>query len=204
MRHLLITTSLVLAALLGVATNVYASHALGADITYGCDDDPNTPGIEYNVSVVFYRDCDGISAPTSVTVDINPSGACGQPTPASVVLNQVASPSGLCPGVITSIPDPANPGMTIPLGSGSEVSPTCSGGSTAGTTTCNGGTLPGVEAYYYCGTITLPPGCEWVVSYDVCCRNDLISTFPNASSNNQYVDMTINTTTNQCNTPLGN
>lgn len=50
----------------------YASHAMGADLTYEC-----VGGNTYKVRLSFYRDCIGIAAPTNVYVSIT-SASCGQ------------------------------------------------------------------------------------------------------------------------------
>lgn len=39
-------------------------------------------------------------------------------------------------------------------------------------TTCNGGSLPGMEEHVYTAQVNLPLDCDsWTMSYDVCCRN---------------------------------
>ena len=47
---------------------VYATHAAGLEITYEVDS--LNPGC-YTVTVKFYRDCDGIAAPSSLTLDLS-------------------------------------------------------------------------------------------------------------------------------------
>ena len=47
-------------------TPVKASHFAGADMTYTC-----LGGNTYLISISFYRDCSGISAPTSITVNFS-------------------------------------------------------------------------------------------------------------------------------------
>lgn len=159
--------------LLAIPTKLEASHALGADITYECVG-PNT----YNIVLSFYRDCDGISAPTSETVTF--SNSCGL-SQASLTLTTGA-------------------GCTNAQGQccGDELPGVC--GAQLPNTTCNNGNLPGVEVYTYCGTVTLPGPCEdWTVSYGLCCRNSAITNLTNASSFDQYVETTINNTSNICN-----
>ena len=53
------------------STNVKASHSMGADLTYEC-----VGGNNYKLRLSFYRDCIGIAAPTTVTININ-SISCG-------------------------------------------------------------------------------------------------------------------------------
>lgn len=50
----------------------FASHAQSADITYQC-----LGGNQYRINLSFYRDCAGVAAPNTVSIDIN-SASCGQ------------------------------------------------------------------------------------------------------------------------------
>ena len=49
-----------------------ASHSMGVDISY-----KHIFGNTYQITLSFYRDCSGISAPTSVSIDIASASACG-------------------------------------------------------------------------------------------------------------------------------
>lgn len=60
-------------------SHVQASHAQGADISYQC-----LGGNTYQITVSFYRDCAGVGAPGSVTVDIN-SASCGENFSATLI-----------------------------------------------------------------------------------------------------------------------
>jgi hypothetical protein len=51
-----------------VPQDAEASHSMGADLTYEC-----LGGNLYRLRLAFYRDCDGIPAPSSVTININSS-----------------------------------------------------------------------------------------------------------------------------------
>ncbi len=53
-------------------SNLYATHAQGADISYQC-----LGGSNYQIMVSFYRDCSGVGAPANVTVNLS-SASCGQ------------------------------------------------------------------------------------------------------------------------------
>jgi hypothetical protein len=58
--------------------------------------------------------------------------------------------------------------------------------------TCNGGTNPGVQQYTYTATVTLGPGCSnLVVSWQECCRTGAITNL--SSVGNTYVETVINT-----------
>jgi hypothetical protein len=57
-------------AIIAIPQQTEASHAVAGDITYSYV----SPGV-YLVTVRFYRDCDGISAPSQV--NLNFSSSCG-------------------------------------------------------------------------------------------------------------------------------
>lgn len=63
--------TVILATLL-TSGNVFATHAQSADITYQC-----LGGNQYEIQVSFYRDCAGVAAPNTVTVDLA-SASCNQ------------------------------------------------------------------------------------------------------------------------------
>lgn len=60
----------------------FASHAQSADITYQC-----LGGNQYQVTLSFYRDCAGVAAPTTATINIS-SASCGQNL--TLTLNRIA------------------------------------------------------------------------------------------------------------------
>jgi len=143
--------------------NVNASHAVGIDLSYIC-----LGGNQYEFTVSLYRDCDGISAPTSINVDIG-SASCG--INSSVSLSQTSM---------------------------QEVSQICA--TSLSNTTCNGGTLPGIEQYVYTGTFSMPAQCsDWVTSYSLCCRNAGITNLTSPSNQNLYVEAHIDNTGGNCN-----
>ena len=133
---------------------------MGAELTYEC-----LGANQYVLTVSFYRDCSGISAPASATINlIAPS--CGQNF--SVSLPQVSSQeiSALCPTALS---------------------------------TCQGGSQPGVEQYIYADTVSLTPCPDWTFSWSHCCRNPLITNLQAPSSQNIYVEATLDNTGNSCN-----
>ncbi len=81
-------------------------------------------------------------------------------------------------------------------GTGQEVSPICQ----AATTECSGGALPGVQEYVYTNTVTLPANCaDWVLSYDLCCRNTAINTIFDPGNQNIHVEATLDNLNITCN-----
>jgi gliding motility-associated-like protein len=87
------------------------------------------------------------------------------------------------------------------VGTGVEVTPLCD--SQLPQSTCNGGTLPGVQQYVYQNTITLPQQCsDWIISttdLNFCCRNSSITNLQNASSQDLHVRALLNNTGGMCN-----
>ncbi len=80
-------------SLLFPAKESVASHAMGVDFFYQC-----LGGNNYSFTLIFYRDCEGISAPSSATINIS-SSSCGQST--SISLSQQGPPielTSLCIG----------------------------------------------------------------------------------------------------------
>lgn len=158
-----------------VPQQLYGSHAMGADLQYECI---NASTNTYKITLRFYRDCSGISAPTSLLVNVQ-SATCGQSFTATLLQEPCANP---------------NPNGGIPC----EVSPLCN--SAIGQSTCSGGTFPGVQAFTYSATVQFPAACaDWVISFSECCRNAQITNLQNPDSEDLYVEARLNNTGNICN-----
>jgi len=125
---------------LSIGNQLFATHIAGGNISYSCTGNPN----EYLVSLTLYRDCSGVSAPSSASISF--SNGCG-----------LSNPS--LPLTLTAI----LPGETA------EVSQLCP--TSLGQSTCNGGSLPGIEQYVYTGIVVLPDCNSWSMSYNICDRN---------------------------------
>ncbi len=119
-----------------VHTPAKASHVAALDLTLTC-----IGGNDYIVRFVLYRDCSGISAPTTVSLPF------------------VCSSNPAYNFTLSSIP--------LLAGSGQEVTPGCN----AMPTRCAGGTLYGLREHVFQAQVTLPPCNFWSVSWSVCCRN---------------------------------
>ena len=85
----------------------FASHAQSADITYQC-----LGGNQYKISLSFYRDCAGVAAPTTATINIS-SASCGQNL--TLTLNQLPGTgievSPICASMNTQCSGGAYPGV---------------------------------------------------------------------------------------------
>ncbi len=69
-----------------------------------------------------------------------------------------------------------------------DVSQVCAGYST----TCNGGTLPGTQAFYYSATVTMPAQCnDWQIYWSTCCRNSAITNLQNPGGAGIFVMITM-------------
>lgn len=137
-----------------------ASHSSGSDIRYR-----HIGGMTYVIEVGFYRDCGGVSEPSSIVIRCQSASA---------------SFSQNIPAYKSTVP-----------GNGWEVTRPCS----SMPSQCNGGSNGGIRKWIYAGQITLPSRqSDWIFSYSVCCRNCAISTIstPCASNSALYVEATLN------------
>jgi gliding motility-associated-like protein len=147
-----------------------ASHAVGADLFYEC-----LGNNQYRITLNFYRDCAGIAAPT------NSSGDAGDRT--------VTIRSASCN---------RNLSLVLTRTSFREVPAICP--AQQNQSRCRGGTLPGIEQHVYSAVITLPAQCtDWVVGYDLCCRNSAITNLQSPGSYDLYVEARINNSGGLCN-----
>lgn len=157
-----------LSLITSISSGLYASHAMGLDISYQC-----LGGNQYQFTLNFYRDCDGISAPNSVNINLS-SASCG-----------------------------SNFNVNLPLFSGPvEVSPLCASQLSQSTcasppcTVC----LPGVEQYTYQGTFTFTQSCnDWLVSFEECCRNNAITNLSAPATQSLFVSASLDNSGGLCN-----
>ena len=75
-------------------SHIYASHVMGADLTYTCLG-PN----QYLITLNVYRDCNGVSLSGPLTLDYS-SSQCG--VSSTLNLNQVGNPVDITPACLTS------------------------------------------------------------------------------------------------------
>ena len=173
MKHLPIFSLLFTFIFTFCANESFASHSMGADFVYEClGSGPN--GDTVQITLAFYRDCDGVSAPTSASINITSS--CGAYTLQLAALPLAPAPPGGSPGEVSNFCD-----------------------SLFSQTTCNGGTLPGVIQHLYQGTIVLPPCADWTIYYSLCCRNTMITNLVNPGSEELYIEATLDNLNAPCN-----
>jgi hypothetical protein len=129
-----------------------------------------SPG-RYDVFFTMYRDCKGVNPETSININYR-SAQCG--INSNVTLSRVAGPTEIplfsnCPGVTSSC-------------------------------TSSSGTH-GVQRIDYKGTINIPAGCgnDWILSWDLCCRNASINTLSNPSNQGTYIETRLDNTLSPCN-----
>lgn len=79
---------------------------------------------------------------------------------------------------------------TFDLDSTVEVSQLCS--SSLGSSTCNGGTLPGTQKWVYSGVVTMSACSDWVISWTDGSRNPAITNLVNPDFENIYIEATLN------------
>lgn len=125
-------------------------------------------GDTFRISLSFFRDCRGIAEPTTATVNLN-SVSCSRN------LNITLQPQAPAVEVSNQFLCPAQ----------------------VGNSACNNGSLPGTTLTVYSAIVVLPQQCtDWVVSYDLCCRNDQITNLSSPGSRDLYVASTINNANN--------
>ncbi len=83
---------------------------------------------------------------------------------------------------------------SIPPPVPTEVSQLCA--AAMSNSTCNGGTLPGIEYYHFETIVTLPPCDHWTVSWNICCR---AATVDLVGVPGMYIEAEIYNATDACN-----
>lgn len=142
----------------------YASHGVAVDLEYDC-----LGGNQYRFRLLFYRDCNGVGAPTTVSLNAS-SASCGNNF--NIQLSNRTGPvevSQVCPSQINQTSCNAGnlPGVERYVYEGTATFPSnCA---------------------------------DWIISYGLCCRNAAITNLQNPGSANIYVEATLNNTNGICN-----
>jgi hypothetical protein len=93
MKHLYSTIILIFILFLSYNAELRATHAMGADLTYSC-----LGNNRYNVRLQFYRDCNGINAAVTETVQVSAPGCTSIPLSLNLINVTETTPS--CPGIV--------------------------------------------------------------------------------------------------------
>ncbi|MDQ3047992.1 MAG: PKD domain-containing protein [Bacteroidota bacterium] len=113
---------LIVMLFLSITYTVKASHVQGGNITYAC-----LGGNQFEVTLALYRDCAGVAAPVSVTINRR-SITCG--INANFVLTKIAGTgievTPLCPGSATQCTGGTLPGVQEYIYKGIVILPPCS------------------------------------------------------------------------------
>jgi len=127
---------------------------MGGSITYTYLGLSPTGQKQYAVNATLFRDCKGISMPTTANITLQ-SPTCGTVNTTLQNFGGGLSVTPLCPGEV-DICDPSIPTNAGPYG---------------------------VQSWLYRGTVTLPNcGDDWVIFWSSCCRNSAITTLSSAGS----------------------
>ncbi len=116
MKKILLIIGLFFAGL----TSSFASHLMGADITY-----THVSGNDYEVTLTVYRDCSGITVSTTQTLSFI-SASCGQNFTFSIPYIQTSEVSQVCPSALTTCNGGSNPGTEAYVFQGIVTLPPCS------------------------------------------------------------------------------
>lgn len=150
---------LLLAILMPLSSN--ASHVMGGELAYKC-----VGGMDYEFTLVIYRDCSGIPVASTYSLD-GSTANCTDQVMGTLTLVDTAEVTSGCVNF---------------------------------TSTCDGGTSPGMEVYFYRDTITLPVDCDdWMFAVETCCRNAAITNLDNPGAKSFRFQAEMNSIAAPCN-----
>ena len=90
-----------------------------------------------------------------------------------------------------------NRSLTVTTPGGVEISQLCD--MELPNSTCNGGTLPGIQQYIYSGTIVLPPCNSWSIRWTNIYRNNAIANLMNPGTQEMFIEAVMNNAVAPCN-----
>ena len=160
----ILALSLMILSLTIKPSSTYASHALAAEISYVC-----LSSNSYLVTYTFYRDCNGIPVPPTMSIVV--TNDCGLTNPPAIL----ASPTVSSPTL---------------------VSPVCS---TATTTCAGGPSLGVEKWVYVAVVNLPGPCHSWMFSHSENARNASITTITGSGADDLYVAAMVNNESNICN-----
>lgn len=88
---------LIIAIIFSGITSSYATHLMGAEITY-----THVSGNDYEVTLIVYRDCSGVNLSTVSATTTFESASCGQNFNVALPYVQTIEVSQVCPGQATT------------------------------------------------------------------------------------------------------
>ncbi|MDQ3051177.1 MAG: PKD domain-containing protein, partial [Bacteroidota bacterium] len=147
MKRIILLLSIFIGSLIP-SSNLYASHGMGGEVTWTC-----LPSGQFRFELKFYRDCNGIPGPASISLTTTVPGVPNIPLP--LFDQNDISPVGLASNGITAC-------ATCAQGNGSNPP------------------IPGLveEFIYRSAPINLPgvpPATGWVFSWGECCRSSSLT-----------------------------
>ncbi len=148
---------------------VHATHAMGGELTYECIG-PNL----YRVRLNFYRDCNGVNAPSTCNNGRRfrmVSQECGATLTPCFGLDDVEIVTPICLSAVDRCTDPSGQ---------------------YGIQRYRYSTVVDLSAYAGCGT-------DWLIDWDLCCRNNAITSLNNPGSRNLYLYAELDNTLTPCN-----
>jgi len=163
-NRVLLLTILLVGSLL-TAKTAQATHAMGGDITFTCVG-PN----QYLVTNTFYRDCNGIPAPNSFTINVT-SAQCEVDFNVPAPFLDVAIVTPICIGALDVCNDPAG---------------------TFGVERYRYQAVIDLQPWALCGT-------DFMFSTVICCRNNAITSLQNPGSQNMFLYAQVDNTVDICN-----
>ena len=162
---------IVAAAMLLWQSDAHATHAMGGELSYVC-----LGNNQYRVTLNFYRDCNGVAAPTN----------CNNGLSFNVSSSTCAANFNQC--------FDNNPTIQI-------ITPICP----SEVDRClNANGTYGVERYTYTKIVDLSAyaacgGADWFFSWSLCCRNNAVTSLNNPGNRELYLDAQLNNSTGLCN-----
>lgn len=90
MKKLILFFAFLTLLLIPFSNRLYASHAMGADLTYRC-----LGGLQYEFTLSLYRDCSGISLPASTSITLS-SSSCSRSQSLTVTRISTAQVTPVC------------------------------------------------------------------------------------------------------------
>lgn len=138
------------------------NNSFGSHVSGGEITYENIGGDTFLINLTLYRDCAGIPL-GNANRSVRISSSCTTPTLLSLALQNIG---------------------------GTEVSQICP--TQIGLSTCSGGALPGMQAYFYQGQIVLGTNCaDYLIQYQIPNRNVSVNV-QNSNTQTFYVDATLN------------